>query len=268
MGESKSPIIGGMEISRQQLAGEIISEILQSGKVSDAVGNVYNLEANIDIAESKFLESLIKDHRFTKSFEIGCAYGISSLSICRSFGDYAGHHLIIDPFQYSDWKGIGMENLKKAGFDNFALIEKPSEIALPELLQSGQKFDFAFIDGWHTFDHTLLDMYYTNRLLKVGGIMVIDDVGMKGVQKAVDYFLNYPAYKFEGGVSLSNTAKRNTFLKFVMQPLRQLVKAIPSKVRTEVFSPNILKKTLGGYSMVALKKVKEDDRPWNWYEIF
>jgi predicted O-methyltransferase YrrM len=268
MGKSKSTIIGGMESSSQKLADEILEEILSSGKVEDVAGNVYTLEANIDMEESRFLGNLIRENNYTTSFEIGCAYGISSLSICSSLPENDGFHSIIDPFQFNEWKGIGIRNLEKAGLKNFKLVEKPSEIALPDLVAAGAKFDFAFIDGWHTFDHTLLDMFYANRLLRKGGIMVIDDVGMKGVQKAVNYFLNYPAYKFEGGVALSNTAKRNTFSKVIVKPLKHLAKLVPAKVSEEIFSPNITKKTIEGYSMVALRKFKEDERPWNWYETF
>ena len=35
--------------------------------------------------------------------------------------------MIIDPFQSTDWHNIGITNLKRAGFDFFELIEKPSE---------------------------------------------------------------------------------------------------------------------------------------------
>jgi len=34
---------------------------------------------------------------------------------------------------------------------------------LPRLLESGKKIDFAYIDGWHTFDYTLLDWCYIDR---------------------------------------------------------------------------------------------------------
>jgi len=41
----------------------------------------------------------------------------------------------------------------------------------------GERIDFAFIDGAHTFDHVLVDFFYIDRMLNVGGIVAFDDVG-------------------------------------------------------------------------------------------
>jgi predicted O-methyltransferase YrrM len=46
------------------------------------------------------------------------------------------------------------------------------------LLERNEKFDLAFIDGWHTFDHTLLDAFLSYRMLNIGGLLIIDDVQM------------------------------------------------------------------------------------------
>jgi predicted O-methyltransferase YrrM len=57
-------------------------------------------------------------------------------------------------------------------------------------------FDMIFIDGWHTFDYTLVDFFYANLLLKINGIIIIDDALHNGVKKCVDYLTtNYVFYK-------------------------------------------------------------------------
>ncbi len=72
------------------------------------------------------------------------------------------------------------------------MIEEKSYIALPALLKKA-KFDFIFIDGWHTFDYTLIDFFYSLELLNDGGIIIIDDALHKGVSKCVKYIeTNYP----------------------------------------------------------------------------
>lgn len=248
-------------------AENILKEIFTTNSANDSSGKTHTLESNIDTAEGAFLQKLIGENGYAKTIEIGCAYGISSLFICSALPP-RGHHTIVDPFQKSQWSNIGTEQLRKAGIQNYTLIEKVSEIALPELLNAGAKFDFAFIDGWHTFDHTLLDMFYMNRLLKTGGTLVIDDVGMEGVERAVNYFLNYPCYEFTAGVRLKNTGRRTGFNKIIIAPVRTLSKLLPVKIRQEIFAGKITNKQITGYSMVALKKIKEDERPWNWFHPF
>ena len=249
-------------------AENILNDIFKTNSAMDPAGKTHTLESNIDTVEGAFMQTIISENRYAKTIEIGCAYGISSLFICSALNPLNGHHTIIDPFQKSQWSNIGIEQLRKAGIENYTLIEKVSEIALPELLSAGVKFDFAFIDGWHTFDHTLLDMFYMNRLLKTGGTLVIDDVGMEGVERAVNYFLNYPCYEFAGGVSIKNSGRRKRFNKFIAAPVRSLSKLFPCKIRQEIFAGKITNKHITGYSMVALKKIEEDGRPWNWYHTF
>ncbi|MER2998316.1 class I SAM-dependent methyltransferase [Pontibacter populi] len=248
---------------------EILNNIHNEKIIKDELGNDVILKDNIDREEGMLLERLISVNGLSRSIEVGCAYGISSLYICGAVTKHHGHHTIVDPFQTTDWNNIGITQLRNAGFENFTLLEERSEIALPKLVEQGAKFDFAFIDGWHTFDHTLLDMYYMNRLLCVGGIMVIDDVGMTGVEKAVNYFLNYPSYKFLDGIKVSEVTKeRQFFMNFIISPLRIAAKLLPKKISEEIFSDKVSGSGISGYSMVALKKIKEDERPWNWYHNF
>ena len=69
----------------------------------------------------------------------------------------------VDPYQLSYFRGAGAEFVKKAGLsDMHTLVVKADYLYLPQLVSEGQtgKFDFAYIDGNHTFDYTLLDAWY------------------------------------------------------------------------------------------------------------
>ena len=57
--------------------------------------------------------------------------------------------------------------------------------------KDSDKFDLIFIDGWHTFYYTLVDFFYSNLLLKIGGMIIIDDALHAGVAKCVFSFVNY-----------------------------------------------------------------------------
>lgn len=58
---------------------------------------------------------------------------------------------------------------------------------MPRLLAEGRRFDFAFLDGNHRFEGVFLDLIYSGRLLKEGGIVFVDDTQLPGVRRAVDF---------------------------------------------------------------------------------
>ncbi len=72
---------------------------------------------------------------------------------------------------------------------HFRLVEQPSHLALPELFRNGERFDFVFIDGNHTFDFVLLDFFYADRMLEIGGVIGFDDLWMLAVRQVVAYVM-------------------------------------------------------------------------------
>ena len=46
-------------------------------------------------------------------------YGVSSLYICEALREVkAAKHIIMDPYQNSDWEGIGLVNLRETGYSD------------------------------------------------------------------------------------------------------------------------------------------------------
>ena len=183
---------------------EAIAELYATGLVVGRSGRVHQLHSAIDPEEGEFLSSIIRgDPTIRRTLEVGCAYGLSSLYICAAIRGRAGaSHTIIDPYQSTQWDGAGARQLEDAGIDFFNLVERKSEFALPRLLEHNEgQFDFVFVDGWHTFDHTLLDCFYASRLLRTGGVLAIDDVMFPSVKRVVRYLKNYPCYEQVGSVS-------------------------------------------------------------------
>ena len=142
-----------------------------------------------------------------------------------------------------------MTNLDRAGVDFYELREEPSELALPQLVREGAQFDLVFIDGWHTFDQTLVDMYFTNKLIKVGGYMLIDDVSWPSVSKAVSNFANYPCYRIVDGYAMLWVRALN-LLGTILKPIAETI--FPHWLYDYVY--RIVKYP----SVVALQKVAED----------
>ena len=253
-------------------ATELLKEIFKSKVVIDAKGNEYPLNSSIDEEEGAFIQQLISKYSAKKTIEIGCAYGISSLFICSAIEkSNNATHTIIDAYQSGYFKNIGVTNLNKANIGCYNLIEGLSEIELPKLLAEGKKYDFCFIDGNHTFDHTLIDFFYLNRMLDVGGIIVFDDIGLPSVSKVLRYVLNYPAYQYVGHVPKEYSKKRALFESIFKAPLGVMATLFSKKMKHEIFSSKVIsndKKLHLNTSMIALQKIKADDREWYWYEDF
>ena len=251
-------------------AQELLDQIFAQGIVRDSEGREHPLKANISQEEGAFLQKILREVRPMKTIEIGCAYGISSLFICAELQQTPdAFHTIIDSLQSTNYKNIGLTNLNRAEIDFYELIEKPSEIALPELLAQGKKYDLGFIDGWHTFDHTLIDFFYLNRMLNVGGVILIDDVTYPSINQLMRYLLNYPCYKMIGQIEM-HSPKRQLEMALSL-PLKLISRLMPKKLSQKTFAGNIShrhKNLKLNTSMVALMKTREDERPYTWFEAF
>jgi predicted O-methyltransferase YrrM len=245
---------------------QALQKIYETGQVTGASGKVHELRDAIDPRESKFLTGILRqDSSISKTLEIGCACGMSSLTICEALkGRPNASHTIIDPNQSTEWDGIGIRNLREAGINFFKLIEEKSELALPKLLEKKEKaFDLIFVDGWHTFDHTLLDCFYATRLLRPGGILVVDDTHLAAVKRVMDFLKTYPCYEEYGFVKAGSTQPLKRAIKDIVKPL---LSPIPRRIWVNLFGNRFYQKAFEDPRMVALKKVVEDKRAWNWHD--
>jgi len=124
--------------------------------------------------------------------EVGLAYASSALAIGEALvtiGSPRPRHIVIDPFQHSAWSGVGWELLASAGLDAVAsLLLAPSSIALPQLVSEGVSADAAFVDGSHRFHEVFTDLYFLRRIVRPGGLIVVDDDWTPSVRTAVRYY--------------------------------------------------------------------------------
>jgi predicted O-methyltransferase YrrM len=179
---------------------DFLKKIFISYKLENAKGEKRILSSSINPPEGFHLYSLVKENKLKKVLEVGMAYGVSSLYICQGFEDsgFDNQSLVsIDPYQSTQWENIGILNLEKEGLSKYSsVIEEKSFVAMSKLFDRGYKFDLIFIDGMHLFDYTISDLYYANKLIKIGGIILLDDIVHKGVERAYNYVLkNYTHWK-------------------------------------------------------------------------
>ena len=211
--------LGDIDYIKQQLKLDIIHHFKK--KINK--DKIINTNSGVKYEEGNFLKNMIDKYKFKNCLEVGFANGISATYMLMN-NDI--NLISIDPFQKSQWKNEGVKLLKEFNLDKrHKLILKKSYEALPLLLTKYKEsyFDFIFIDGWHTFDYTLVDFFYSNLLLKIGGIIIIDDALHNGVSKCVKYL--------------------ETNYKFYVK--------------------------LNGPATIAIfKKIKDDNREWNFHNFF
>lgn len=165
-------------------------------------GEYRRLTSHTRQAEHDEIRKRLVETKAKNTLEVGLAYGTSAL-VFAEYHQRAKNtgvcHTAIDPNQYGSgeghWEGIGVQNLKRVGFikgRNWRLVEKSSVDALPDLAKK-LKVDVALIDGYHLFDYTMLDVFYCLKMLKVGGVLIVDDKKMRAIKAVARYVMR--AYK-------------------------------------------------------------------------
>lgn len=71
--------------------------------------------------------------------------------------------------------------------DGVRFIVEVSQAFLPREAESVADLDLVFIDGAHRFPIPIIDWYYTDARLKVGGVLAVDDIHIPSVAVLYDF---------------------------------------------------------------------------------
>lgn len=176
----------------------VLTEILRTGTVQAPDGRTLPLQSHVLADEAAFIARVVRAAQPRTTLEVGLAMGCSALAICSATdGLPDARHIAIDPRQSAEplWANIGLHHLERAGYrPRVEFIEQPSWRALTALAHDGRRVQFAFIDGFHTFDYTLVDFFLIDQLLDVGGLVAFDDADWPSVRRVVRYVATNFAY--------------------------------------------------------------------------
>jgi predicted O-methyltransferase YrrM len=186
------------------------------------------------------LRDLLVSERVETVVEVGLAYASSALAIGEaliSAAPPAPRHVIVDPFQESVWSNVGWDLVRAAGLDSIArLMPAPSSIALPQLVTEGLVADAAFVDGSHRFHEVFVDLYFLRKIVRPGGLIVMDDHWAPPVRSAAHYFEQNLGWR-----PIPDAFESGTFLNIGNEPAAEAVSRCAAfRLPDSVFEPPFL----------------------------
>jgi methyltransferase family protein len=193
-----------------------LQELLKHPPIIHTNKGVPSAESRVDDTTLRFLDKRV--HSDMKTLETGS--GISTIV----FANKGARHTCIAPDveqvaliqHYCAQHAIATHNLE--------FMLETSENALPKLPQQ-EVYDLALIDGRHGFPNPIIDWYYIARVLKIGGLVVIDDLHIWTCELLVNFLRAEPDWALveetervavlrkQGNSTLSNEWKQQPYVR-------------------------------------------------------
>lgn len=178
-----------------QQVRSVIDRLVRAGEtVARSDGGVHQLApVAITPEEGAAVRGWVAREGATHTIEIGLGYGLSALYMCEGLVEsrnlYA-RHVVLDPNQQTWYADCGLQALEDAGV--LPMVEfhaQESQLALPRFITEGRVFDLAFVDGNHRFDRVFIDLIHLGRLVRKGGIIILDDYQLPAIRRAASFCL-------------------------------------------------------------------------------
>ena len=125
---------------------------------------------------------------FKSGLEIGTLFGFSTLHLAEALHHNRGKLDTIDiRYNEREWADgtnivdvheVAERLINESGFsDTVRFIPGNSNAELIKLIDAGESYDFALIDGGHVYSVAMLDFIFVDKLLRPGGLIALDDIG-------------------------------------------------------------------------------------------
>lgn len=246
----------------------LLERIYTEGVIRGPEGIDVRVTSHVPRDEAELLYDVVERVGSGDVVEVGMAFGISSLALADALEKRGteGTLVAMDPAQHDEvWRGLGLAQIQAAGLSHrIEFHERASQVVMPELWRSSRRFTVAFIDGWHTFDHTLIDCFYADRMLEVGGYLVLDDVGYPAIRRAVQFVLSNWAYELSDALYGEGELRHHR----VRRTIKRWLAGIARTDQTPSLEHRVLFQQLVGTHAVALRKLKDDGRRFDHFVPF
>ncbi len=140
---------------------DILREMYERDEVQMPDGTSRRLHSAVHPEFAMALYNTVRREKPELVVEIGMAFAGSTLSILSALEENRkGRVVSIDPGQTEHFGNGGLHNVERSNLRHrHELMEEPSYLALPRLIDQGARVDMGYIDGMHTFDYTLVDFF-------------------------------------------------------------------------------------------------------------
>jgi predicted O-methyltransferase YrrM len=133
------------------------------------------------------------------TLETGCGYSTVA------FTAHCSAHTVISPVAVEHERIRAWSEAQGLDSGRVRFVLEPSQVWLPAAATELGELDAVLIDGDHAYPVPSLDWYYTAPALKVGGLMVVDDIQIRACGQLAD-FLSAETGRWEAVTTIDDAA--------------------------------------------------------------
>ncbi|MGH9421612.1 MAG: class I SAM-dependent methyltransferase [Thermoanaerobaculia bacterium] len=249
----------------------VAEEVITTRSAPLPDGRIVPANSFVSVESCRLLYELAERSGARQGVEIGMAFGVSTVCLADALRKVSGAEaklISFDPTQRlaDSWNSAGLFQVERAGLSGVVeLRDETSQRGLPKLVDSGYRCQIGFIDGWHTFDHTLIDFFYIDQMLDIGGHIVFDDTLYPSIHSVVRFVLANRNYELAGVENLS-------FDDPIGLRARRFGKRLLRRVAKTDRDPRpehaVIYRKIATAQMVGMRKIRDDDRRFDHYAPF
>jgi predicted O-methyltransferase YrrM len=249
----------------------VAEEVITTRSAPLQDGRIVPANSFVSVESCRLLYELVERSEARNGIEIGMAFGVSTVCLADALRTVAGAEaklIAFDPTQRlaDSWNSAGLWQVERAGLsDVVELRDETSQRGLPKLVDSGYRCQIGFIDGWHTFDHTLIDFFYIDQMLDAGGHIVFDDTLYPSIHSVVRFVLANRNYELAG---IENVTFNDPLLLRARRLGKRMLRRVARTDRDPRPQHAPLFRSIATAQMVGVRKIRDDDRRFDHYAPF
>lgn len=242
---------------------DFLDLIFSTKKTLNIEGSEIDFNSGINPEEAKKMIDVINLKKPINTLEIGLAMGSSAVCFLDTKKQYTDScmHYAIDPNQFKEYEGAGVKIINDHNLSiNFKLLEGKTHDVFHYFFENNINLDMAFIDGWHTFDYTLIDFFLIDQVLKPGGVIAFHDMYALSKIKVLKYILTHRDYRIMSEHILKDSNKIRTIKFFLWRIYRNPLL---------LFSQYFWKfQTKSAFGLIFIEKKSNFEPNFDFYKMF